>query len=172
MLSPMPPVPVMTGSVTLVMLSSLTPLSLAGASTRTPGVGATVSMVTARGVESAETLWAASVWVAVRLYAASARGSAGLTDQVPSPRTVVLPSTVEPLYSVMVSPTSPVPVTSGRFRSVISLPPELSLSGSRITEPGAAGMMLVLIVSVAVPPKPSVTATTKLSAAVWPAIAV
>ena len=69
--APASPVPVMSGRPTLVMSSSLVPLSLAGARVRPAGAATVVSRLTTSGPEAAEMLPAGSTWVAVRLLTPS-----------------------------------------------------------------------------------------------------
>src|SRR5262249_15274234 len=109
--SPATPVPVITGFL-LVMLSPTTPLSLAGASARLPGGSATVSMVTAKAAEAAETSPATSVSLAVNVCAPSAN-ALEVIDHVPPAPTVAVPTDVDPSNSVIVSPATPVPVITG-----------------------------------------------------------
>ena len=140
MVSPTGPLPLRMGVVTLVMWSPRTPLSLAVASTGAEGaVGAVASIVRARAPEAAETLPAASVKVAVRLF--DPDGSVLLvTDQVPLAATVAVPTTLVPSSRVTVSPAIPVPVMTGLVSLVMSSPcTPVSLAAESAGVAGAAG---------------------------------
>src|SRR6202051_3600198 len=144
--SPTTPVPVITGLVTLVMLSPGVPLSLAGDRVRPDGAdGMMVSMVSARAVEAADTLPATSVWVAVRLLVPADRVLV-VTDQLPFAPTVAEPTCVAPSNRVIVSPTTPVPVITGLVTLVMLSPGvPLSLAGDRVRPDGADGMMVSMV---------------------------
>ena len=136
--SPTTPVPVITGLVTLVMLSPGVPLSLAGDRVRPDGAdGMMVSMMSARAVEAADTLPATSVWVAVRLLVPADRVLV-VTDQLPFAPTVAEPTCTWPSNRAILSPATPVPVITGVVTLVMLSPSvPLSLAGARVRPDGA-----------------------------------
>jgi len=111
-------VPVIVGVVTLVTRSVFDdPLSEAGAKVSVGTTGAEVSIVSAR-LLAEETLPAASLALALRLWLPSVR--TGLViDQAPEASAIAEPSTVEPSYSVTVELASAVPFSVGVVSFVI-----------------------------------------------------
>jgi len=89
------PAPLRVGVVSVVVLSPKVPLSLTLASAAAGAAGAVVSMVTGT-VVAGPVLPAGSVALTCRFCRPSASAMAGVTDQVPSLATVVVPSTVVP----------------------------------------------------------------------------
>ena len=83
MVSPAVPCPLSVGVVSLVVLSSSTPVSLLGSSRPVGAAGAVVSIVTGTGV-GALVLPAGSVAVTARLFKPSGKALVGVADHVPS----------------------------------------------------------------------------------------
>ena len=126
MVSPGVPVPVMVGVSSVVMLSPTVPESLLAASAAAGAEGAAVSMVMESGVAGLTTP-VGLVAVTLRLLMPSAKGSTGVTCQVPSAATVVVAMICPAAFlMVMVSPAIPVPSSTGRLMlvtwSVLLLP--------------------------------------------------
>ncbi len=97
----------MVGVLTLVMLSPVMPLSLAGVRARAAGGSTVVSSVTFSAAEGAEALPATSVCVAVMALRPSVSAAVAAIDQVPSAATVAVPIVAAPSSSVTVAPLSP-----------------------------------------------------------------
>ena len=138
------PVPVIVGVVTLVMPSPATPLSLEGARASAVGtLGMVVSMVTFSAAVGADTLLAASVWVAVRLCTPAAGVSGVKLHRPPNP-TMTAPSTVATPFTVSVTmtvlPGSAVPVMAGVATLVMPSPSTpLSDAGASASPAARAG---------------------------------
>ena len=157
---------VRVGVVTLVILSPLVPLSLDADSTGADGAdGAAVSMVRPRAAETAETLPATSLCVAVRLCEPAA-SKLLVIDQVPLVPTTAEPTVVLPSCRVTVSPAIPVPVEVGVVTLVMSSPcTPLSLGADRTGAPGAPGNTLSMVTPSAVEAADTLPATS-----VWIAV--
>ena len=140
------PLPVRTGVVTEVMLSSSTPLSEAGNSTARPGAfGDVVSMVRLSGPEMADTLAAASVAVVVNTYTAS--GSVALVKvHAPTPLATTVPTRTPSRYTFTVELASAVPVITGAVKLVMLSPSTpLSEAGKSTATGGASGAVASIV---------------------------
>ena len=116
-----------------------TPLSNAVDRSGVPGAaGAAVSSVTFNVPETAETLPARSVWVAVMALLPSVSAMVGVIDQAPPAATVPVPIVVVPSNSVTVAPSSPVPLKVGRARLLICIRRVTPLSDAAL-DPGVLG---------------------------------
>ena len=139
--SPLTPVPVMTGVVTLVRLSPCSPLSLPDCSAGTDvSAGVVLSMVSSSGPAAAETLPAMSVCVVVSVCSPAASAAVPLTDQLPLTATSAVPMAMPPSSRVTVSPATPVPVIDGLVLLVMSSSSTpLSLAGASVGADVGAG---------------------------------
>lgn len=145
-------VPLKVGVLSDVSLSALElPVSLAASRSGVPGAfGAVESMVTARALEADEVFPAASVAVAVMLWAPAVSELPGVKLQLPEPSAVALPklpSTLE--LTVTVALASAVPLKVGVVSlvksSVLEVPK--SLPASRSGVPGAEGALVSTVMA-------------------------
>ena len=147
-------VPARVGVVSLVMSSSeAVPVSLEAVRSGALGAaGLVVSMVTARPVDAAPVLPAASVAVAVSVLVPAVSVPV-VNDQSPDPSAVAVPtapSTSE--VTAIVLPASAVPETVSAVLLVMSSSEALpvSLAASRSGVPGAAGLVVSMVTARAV----------------------
>ena len=166
--SPLVPVPVNSGVVTLVMSSPLVPLLLSGSRTGARGLtGAVLSMVSASAPDTSETVPARLVSVLVSVCRPLVRGVLPVICQLPA-MTVAVPTTVlPPSYSVTTSPLTPVPIISGLVKLVILSPTvPLSLPTARTGVDGVAGVVLSMVSTSGVGDAPETLPAASVSVAV------
>ena len=144
--SPLVPVPVIVGVVSLVVLSPFTPVSLADASVTPAGFGVEVSMISESAADVGDTLPATSVWKDVSVWVPAASGALAVTAQAPPTATIADPIETPPSSTVTISPATPVPSNLGVVWLVM-LSPEvpLSLPASSTGVDGIAGMVLSMV---------------------------
>ena len=119
--APASAVPLRVSVLPAVMPSPPTPVSEAKP-VMTGAAGAAVSTVTTRAGEAALTLPAASVAVALKLCAPSARAAVAKL-QAPAPFAVTVPSDVAPSKISICAPASAVPVSTSVVSDVMPSPP-------------------------------------------------
>ncbi|STZ70252.1 Uncharacterised protein [Moraxella caprae] len=148
--SPLLPVPLIVGVVSLVMLSPLTPVSESGSRVAVVPVGAVVSTVTFTTGKSVLVPVVLSVTSTPIWFSPSLSALVGTTSHVPPLPTVTVFSSGVPSFegkvTLIVSPSLPLPVIFGMVLLVIPSPlsPESEL-GSRVAV--AVGLVVFIVIT-------------------------